>query len=366
MKISTPETVHRVKGHSLLLRQGRADRTTSLMRLCQENNLHQVKVHCEAYMGIDYKRFINNRNTSGASAILFAFAYGSPELADYLLEQGSSLNHRTSAHTTCLMVACSRNNLPMVKYLRQKLGEDGFKKALRHKDNCGSTAILFAFQHASDETINFLLENGASLEDRNYDGNNCIRIVCKHDNVPMMEALRARFGDGKFKDALGKRDVNGATVIMEVAGAGSPEMMDYVLACGASLDSRDFDGNNCLMAACLGSNLTMVKHLIAKVPDDQRQSYIKNRNKYGQTAIDLATSQEVKDYLNLILEPIQPKKRTKMLSIAELCNPAEDIAIAYNDERSEKEKAELKRVWTIVEGPQMYEGISQPAKVRHY
>lgn len=112
-----------------------------------DGNIKRVKHY------ISQKHFINEKNSSGETALIIASCNGQLEVVKYLLGLDFSINHineRNHLSETALMKASENGHLEVVKYLVSQ------KAAISVKDISGETALTKAIIKNHLEIIKYL------------------------------------------------------------------------------------------------------------------------------------------------------------------------------------------------------------------
>jgi len=127
---------------------------------------------------------VNTQNKSGYSALMFASAYNTPEVVEFLIEAGADT--KTTEYLTegnALHVSARHNPKPEVI---EALVENGFD--LETKDKDGNTALLVATKYNKNlQVVETLIELGADIEASDKSGNVAYSYAFERINkkVPM-------------------------------------------------------------------------------------------------------------------------------------------------------------------------------------
>ncbi len=169
-------------------------------------------------------------NRGGFDPITFAiFSGNSTSTIQYLLAQGNDINKRTHDSRTYLFWAASRGNIEM---------------------------------------MNFLIENGARID-----------LVDSHGYSVAQFAAASGQSDTKVYDLLVKsgadlqneKDHHGRSVLLVAAPrVKDMTLIDYFVDKGLSLDEIDDEGNGIFNIAAQGGNITVLKALVAKGVDTNK------------------------------------------------------------------------------------------------
>lgn len=85
--------------------------------------------------------------------------------------------------------------------------------------------------------------------------------ACRSNNIDALESLYIKVGKMAFQDALQIKDNDGRQAIHIVARDGKPELLDFLLKCGASLDATTNSGKTVKDCAIVGSNIHVLVYL---------------------------------------------------------------------------------------------------------
>jgi ankyrin repeat protein len=89
---------------------------------------------------------------------------------------------------------------------------------------------------------------------------------------------------------------HGLTPLMRAALQGRLEMLDELLTLGATVGTRNHDGNNALWLGCVSGKAEVVRRLHAAQID------VDNQNETGATALMYAASSSKPEMVSLLLE----------------------------------------------------------------
>jgi thioredoxin-related protein len=108
---------------------------------------------------------------------------------------------------------------------------------LNAKDKDGRTALMFAAEAGNGEALKLLIDAGASM-----DINDFLGMVALHYAVEApLEITRTLIKSGADVDI---RNSGGITPLMMAAGAGRRDIVKQLLAAGARVDFKDYQGNS--------------------------------------------------------------------------------------------------------------------------
>ncbi len=113
--------------------------------------------YCKEKNGENLKKFINEANDLGVTAIHFAAFRGNVKIIKLLIENGADIHARTKRKLNIIHYSCQGNKPSslMYFYLNFKTEEDF--KLLTEKDKGGSTALHWAAYTSSEDALLFLI-----------------------------------------------------------------------------------------------------------------------------------------------------------------------------------------------------------------
>ena len=251
-------------------------------------------------------RFVN------INMVEFAADMGHMDIAEWLIESGADVNHKTSVMgETLLMSMAAAGEYDFSKLLLEH-GAD-----ISAKNRLFDTALEYAFMAPGsvsepeiDGMVIMLLRHGAQIERRTLiaalsghsgdgDGDGRYGLVrrvvlaLRNEGVatrlnPAVEA--AILGDGvsalslMAEGRLSARDKE--QIIFYTAAFGEPETLQRLENKGLNLDKTDKDGSTLLIIAARYGNEPVVRHLVHSGADADA------RNRLGKTAADSAAGND--------------------------------------------------------------------------
>ena len=258
-------------------------------------------------------RFVN------INMVEFAADMGHMDIAEWLIESGADVNHKTSVMgETLLMSMAAAGEYDFCRLLLKHGADIGAKNRLF------DTALEYAFMAPGsvsepeiDMMVTMLLENGAQIERRTLiaalsghsgsgDGDGRYGLVrrvvldLREHGVatrlnPAVEA--AILGDGVSALALiaeGRLSVRDKEqILFYTAAFGEPETLQRLESKGLSLGGTDRDGSTLLIIAARYGNEPVVRHLIHNGAD------VDARNRSGKTAADSAVDDAIAAFLEM-------------------------------------------------------------------
>ncbi len=226
---------------------------------------------------------VNAKDGFGATGLIWAA--GDAAKARMLVEHGADVNARTTNGRTPLLVAAAHDgNAATVRLLLDK-GAD-----IHAADEMGATALLLASYADALDSVKLLLARGADANETDKAGYTPLLYASGHGDAAMMRLLMGKgarvnvantFG-GEVK--FGPVALTQLTPLMLAAPHGGPVAVRLLLKGGAEVDARDSRGMTALMFAVAseGPNLEVIRMLLAA------GAATNARSKAGETALDWA------------------------------------------------------------------------------
>ncbi|XP_067659391.1 ankyrin repeat domain-containing protein 50-like [Haliotis asinina] len=278
---STPLMLASEKGHKgifdLIVKRGGNVRTLDdfgnniLHIACCGGNVRMVRY-------LISKRFvdINSRGQDGGTPIMCAAEKGHRVVFDLLVRRGGNVSLVDDKGDDILHAACLGGNVDMVRYILAK-----YRIPVNRRGQFGRNPVMAATQQGCKNLFDYLVRKGGNVLHIDYEGNNILHVACIGGHVQIVEHVLS-LGFGLDINSRGQR---GRTPVWVAAHMGPKDVFDFLVREGADVSQADDDGNNILHAACLGDNVEMVRHILAKKIVD-----INFRNKNKSTAAMLVNN----------------------------------------------------------------------------
>jgi ankyrin repeat protein len=273
---------------------------TALMFSSVNDHLEVVKYLVEN--GAD----VNAMDNDGDGALIFSSVKGHLEVVKYLVENGADVNTMDNFGKTALMFSSERDHLKVVKYLVEN-GAD-----VNAMDNStGKSALMFSSERGHLKVVKYLVENGTNLELTDMDGNTALIWSSKNGHLEVFKYLVSQGANVNATDEEGKN-----TLIWSSLN-GHLKFVKFLVENGEDVNVNDNYGKTPLMASSEMGHLEVVKFLVENDAD------VNLNNKDGKTALELAKTQEIKNFLDVgfLLEDINSKcdaSKGNLLTIAKI------------------------------------------------
>ena len=220
---------------------------------------------------------INARSYHGYTALMWASEYGNLEAAKLLIENGADVNAKDKYGDTALIEA---GHLEVVKLLIEN-GAD-----VNVENEFGENALMRASEYGNLEKVKLLIEKEADVNAKNEDGKTALMRASREGHLEVVKYLIENGADVNAKSN------NGWTALMRASYNGHLEVVKYLIENGADVNAKRDSGRTALMRASREGHLEVVKLLIENGADVNAKDDI-----YGQTALDLADTEEIEEVL---------------------------------------------------------------------
>jgi serine/threonine-protein phosphatase 6 regulatory ankyrin repeat subunit B len=175
-----------------------------------------------------------------ASDIAEAGMFGKTRVLEKAIEKGESLESRDEDGSTALNNAVTYGHYKSAKLLL----EHGAK--IDTRDNEGDTPLhnLAVFRNRQDPQIGaLLLSKNADLNARDNDGYTPFQLAVTLGRTSLVKLYLEHSVGRQAMSPLQLKDADGSTVLGEAVSLGRLEMVKLLLTHGASVNTRDNEGN---------------------------------------------------------------------------------------------------------------------------
>jgi ankyrin repeat protein len=257
------------------------NRSTPLMMACVAKSDAVVELLCT--LGAD----VTHTDAYGNTALLTAADVGcSAALLQFLLQQrGVNINQTNINGNTALSSAAAAGRAAAVKVLLEH-GAD-----VRLKDKDGQTAVYGAVAAQHLQIVRLLLQHGCDINVTDNDGHTLL-IVAAQSGAKLVTELLIQ--QGASLHAVDERQL---TALHHAAhSSGTASTVRLLLAHGAAVNARAFDGMTPLHSAAIVGQLQSAEVLLAAGAD----VYLRAND--GATALHMAAARGYAAVVKLLLE----------------------------------------------------------------
>jgi len=228
---------------------------------------------------------VNMKVPSSPPPLHFAAMGGHKESVEWLIAKKVDINEKSKDGSTALMRACKDSGNVEILQLLQSKGAD-----LNAVDELGFTALHFAVKFDLQDSVDFLLGNGAKANIAASDGSTALFLALL--NPELTSTLVKRGANAKAELA------NGATLLHAAAEAGNLDVVKFYISQNLDLNGKDSTGRTPLMYACETQRcpLEVIKFLVS------RGSKTEITTDDGATLLHLAAIAERLDAIDFLVK----------------------------------------------------------------
>jgi len=264
---------------------------------------------------------VNKKTHDGRAYIFWAAYKNNLEIMKYLVSKGAKTNLIDSHGNTFLNFAATtgQTDLELYKY-SFKIGADITKE----KNHDGANALLLIAPYIKNfELIDLFLSEGATLKDKDKNGNGFFEYAAKSGNIDFLKTLIEKGIDKgenamifasqglrrkkntlkmyKFLESVGVKtnviDSKGRNPLHYIAFTNKDlASYTYFISKNVDINLQDIEGNSPFMNAANRNSLEVVEFLSKKV----KNFNVKNKN--GLSALAMAVNRNSADVVKFLLE----------------------------------------------------------------
>ncbi len=293
-----------------LLRAKDADGSPPLNVAAQAGNVALARLLLDA--GAD----INLGDNEGSNSLHLAASGGGAEMIDFLLSRGMDVNSADDNGSTAVLFAGGRRHWDVVRHLASKGGKldcrtNGGSTLVHHAayqgnlevlrelaakglpldagaDQWGNTPLTAAAMRNRIPVIEYLLENGASINETMRDGRTALITAAMQGHRPVAEFLLAKGADPNIA-------WRGAGALAFATMSGDPEFVRLLLAHGADPNAADEGGWNAMHRLAYGGGVETARLLVEAGCEHDR------KNREGMTPMIIAANRGHADLVRYLI-----------------------------------------------------------------
>ena len=294
------------------------ERTNLLIQAINKNDVEQAKLCIKLGADVNTKVYrtywspiVYVGNTKDCyTALTYAVCINSKDMVELLIDAGVDVNLRDDEGNTALMYAAFNGYRDMAELLI-KAGADVNAKILlknrivlyldQRKDLGGSNILLLAVkkeENYKNDIVKLLIESGADVNAKDYDGDTALRIAALHNKKDIAELLIEAGADLNVKNNAGR------TALRAAAGEGNRDITELLIKAGADMDVKGSDGLTALICAIDNDKKDTAELLIKAGADSETAlAWAVENNKHDAVKflIELGTDVNSKDKDGLTL-----------------------------------------------------------------
>ncbi|XP_046336894.2 ankyrin-3-like isoform X2 [Haliotis rufescens] len=210
---------------------------------------------------------INSRGNNGQTPVMSAVLSGKKATFDLLVSNKADTTLTDHDNNSVLHLACHVDDVSLIEQIVPMFD-------INSRGKHDLTPVMKASVNGKIDAFNILntLEADLTLTDDN--NNNLLHLACHGGNVSIVQLLLPKFD-------INSRGNNGWTPVMCAAASGVEGVFHLLVSRGANLTLRDDYNNYVFHLACIGGNISIVKHLLSGTD-------INCLGNHGRTAIMIA------------------------------------------------------------------------------
>ncbi|XP_048243227.1 kinase D-interacting substrate of 220 kDa-like [Haliotis rufescens] len=256
-----------------------------LMLACERGNINIVK-HVLSMKTCD----INRRGGElKQTPVMMALEEGHDDVYHLLVSEGADLTLTDDKNRDCLMLACERGNMNMVKHVLSMKTCDINRRGGELKQ----TPVMMALEEGHDDVYHLLVSEGADLTLTDDNNRDCLMLACERGNMNMVKHVLSM----KTCDINRRGGELKQTPVMMALEGRHYDVYHLLVSEGADLTLTDDNNRDCLMLACERGNINIVKHVLSmKTCDINRRG-----GELKQTPVMMALEEGHDDVYHLLV-----------------------------------------------------------------
>ena len=292
------------------INQGNSKGETALMWASRQGHIETAQTLIKR--GAD----VNVENVKGSTALYWAVRYGHVQVATFLIKTGNAdpQTRRKFGLVSPLILSCALGNSEMVDLLldqrsvdvnyRIRGGETAIHFATRegftdivskllergadvdNADEFGDTPLLLAVKYGHVDLANTFINQGASVDQRNLEGHDIWQYAIDRDDDELLEALVVTTQE--MLD-LGRQP------LCVAASLGKLDKIDFLMRMGLETETTDKEGNSFLHYAAMENQHEVIKKFYSAALLDLQ-------DKNGNTAFHIACYRGHENTIKVLIE----------------------------------------------------------------
>ncbi|XP_048243674.1 uncharacterized protein LOC124141914 [Haliotis rufescens] len=204
----------------------------------------------------------------GKTLLIMAAKSGQSEVVNFLIQKGADISLTDWTGSTCLHYACESGSMALTTKVVEMC-----PVILNSMSFVGLTPAMLCAKAGHLLILKFLKQKGADLTLTDKNLVDCLHLASENGNLSTVKFLISL----KMFNVNKKETYLIPTSAMKAARRGHYDVYHLLVSEGADLTVTDQYNRDCLMLACLGGNLSIVKHVLSLKTCDinRRQGYLK-------------------------------------------------------------------------------------------
>lgn len=232
---------------------------------------------------------------------------GSVLEGERFLDRGANINEKDSEGFTALMWASRSGHTSMARLLLNRGASINEKDSI---NGFGFTALIWALVRENWDIVKLLFKHGANLDEKDSRGRTVLHYasgqVQAHKDVVTLLIDRGA--------NIHEKDLDGYTALHNAIVNGHEDIAELLIELGADIYDKTNDGNNALHLASESGYINLVEMLL------KLDININEKNNNGDSAIRLAIingNQDIAELLNVKYGQIEANYKSLLVGVVE-------------------------------------------------
>ncbi|XP_048246179.1 ankyrin repeat and KH domain-containing protein mask-like [Haliotis rufescens] len=187
--------------------------------------------------------------------MMMALEEGHNDVYHLLVSEGADLTPTDEFNIDCLMVACERGNISIVRHILSLKTCDINRRGGERKQ----TPMMMALKGGHNAVYHLLVSEGADLTLTDEYNTDCLMLACERGNISIVRHILSL----KTCDINRRGGEEKQTPMMMALKGKYYDIYHLLVSEGADLSLVDKNNTDCLMLACDRGNLSIVRHILS-------------------------------------------------------------------------------------------------------
>jgi len=198
---------------------------TALHAACRRENTIMVKLLLKV-KEID----VNQKDKQDNTPLHAACAAGNTHIVSLLIDSEATIPTKNKHGMHPFHVAVIYQSVDVVKMIHTHSKVAGMKKQLLQDcEDDGNTMLLLAVKSGNAKIVNFLLENGAEIADKNNVNANVFHLAAEVNNLEILEMIYSQCNAVDVERLLEAKDSNSLTPFHYAARKNQKEILSFLI-----------------------------------------------------------------------------------------------------------------------------------------